>query len=175
MTKRTFLKTSGLGTAALLTDPLAALGGGALPGRFAAEPEVNWLVPLFWSDDLLRLAHLSELPAPQLQALSANLELVHLGRAWEVSSVDVLTLLDESRALLEADDELERDRALTQYALCSGHVAAGILTEKCRVSKQLSRRSRPTPTSCAASRPPRVPTGVPPIPGQRSRASRRRR
>ena len=129
MTKRTFLKTSGLGTGALLVDPLAALGG-ALPGRFADEPVVNWLVPLFWSDDLLRLAHLSELPAPQLQALRANLELFHLGRAWEVSSVDVLTLLDESRALLAADDELERDRALTQYALCSGHVAAGILAEK---------------------------------------------
>ena len=125
MTKRDFLKTSGLGAAALLTDPLSALGA-RLPGRFVADAARSWLLPLFWSDDLVRLAHLSELPAPQLQALRANLELFHLGRAWDVTAADVLTLLTESRELLAAG-EVEQDRALTQYALCSGHVAAGSL------------------------------------------------
>ncbi len=123
MTKREFLKTGSLSAAAFFTGPLSGWAA-SLPGIFRPVSQNDaGLLPFFYATDLLRLLHLSELKKEQLQALRVNEQMMHLGRAWNVPTEDVLALLNDSRDILAAEGK-EQDRAHTQYALCAGHLAA---------------------------------------------------
>lgn len=124
MTKREFLKTGLLATGGTLLAPTLALAGvrrGHIDSNSSAY--AGTLFPYLWSEDLILLTHLTDLPEDISQALTVNQEFFHLGRSWQIPADEVKLILKESRELLAADEN-GLDRAKTQYALCAGWLAA---------------------------------------------------
>lgn len=124
MTKREFLKTTGvISSVAAIPGLGSALGFAAMPGPSNTDTG-GALYPFFWTEDVALLAQLDASLKAKFQAsLHYNLQYLQFGRAWRATPQQARTLLRESRELL-LNGKTEHDRAYTQATLVLGWALA---------------------------------------------------
>ncbi len=119
------------------TSVLAALGTTAQAnnwvfphaGQFPSTKAIGnrSLTPYFLGEDLVRLLQLVDMPQDSRDALTINLDYFQLGKAWQIATKELMEVMTGIREIWQ--DESQKDKAQTQFALCCGQIAHRTFTK----------------------------------------------
>lgn len=124
--RRQFLQTSS--TATLGMAFLSPQWVSASKSQFnLAATTRDGLTPNFLAEDVLRLIQIDQFQPSFREALSINMRHFQLGKVWQIPAEELLKVAKDSKE--NWNNEMNQDRAKTQYALVCGKIAHDTFTQ----------------------------------------------